>query len=79
VGENCIQEGERPAVQLLRRSLRGASVTDLAAETGIPEDRIRARLRAATQFWMDSILHPNGLAYHSNGRERAAAASSSDM
>jgi hypothetical protein len=38
--------------QLLRRYHLGASVEELAAETGIPQDRIRVRLRAAAMCFL---------------------------
>lgn len=45
-------------IQLLRRHLSGATVEELAAETGIPSDRISMRLRAAV------------LSLHSRGMDR---------
>jgi hypothetical protein len=38
------------AVQLFRRFRAGSTISDLASETGIPQDRIETRLRAACGY-----------------------------
>lgn len=46
------------AFQILRRHLEGEPVHKLAAELGIPADRVRQRLAAAALVWGGTLYVP---------------------
>jgi hypothetical protein len=47
------------ALGLLRRHLGGASLEQLASETGISEDRVEARIRGAVMYLLSRGLDRN--------------------
>ena len=58
------------AFQVYRRFLNGETLSDLARDYGIAEDRLEPRIRAAEQYWEQRRQNPA----QANGATRARGA-----